>query len=546
MKDSTGHDLPRRSRRFLRGSAPLGALAALSFGAAILVFPAPSEPPAPDAVIKVSVTESALKDVGRPKCRPGDRPETGLQGQVPVPDRLSGAAAEGYICNLTEIGSWGSRADDPTHRKLSGWANFDTYRHCAYFHDGNDGPDGDGGTVVMDVSDPSKPKQTDYLTTAAMRGPWEGLRVNHKRGLLVATHAASNGIADQPGQSPFDVYRVKKDCTKPKLLFTGIMPTATGHEGWFSPDGKVFYASSFIAVSSLANSLTGDYFSNSNIVPIDVSNPRKPRELAVWPLVAHGGSVSDDGQIGYFCDFRESFTDNFIAVVDISEADRRVQGADYKVLSRLELPGGATCQETQPISYGGRPHLLQFSELPANAFGECPSEVSNFGRPNIIDVSNPRRPILVSSLMNEIAQPENCTALLGDKAPMTNPNAAAVAVNLYGTHMCTPDRLHDPTLLACTEFRSGLRVYNIRDPRNPREIAYFNTGTLSPTDPTVDMAASRPVIKPKLGQIWTNTLVEGFYTLQLDPDIYSHKRLNRCRTKGDWFVPHYNSGVPVC
>ncbi|HVW34490.1 MAG TPA: hypothetical protein VHL53_18295, partial [Acidimicrobiia bacterium] len=32
-------------------------------------------------------------------CTPGDRPETGIQGEVPVADRQSGRSREGYNCN---------------------------------------------------------------------------------------------------------------------------------------------------------------------------------------------------------------------------------------------------------------------------------------------------------------------------------------------------------------------------------------------------------------------------------------------------------------
>src|SRR5437763_934242 len=38
------------------------------------------------------------------QCGPTDRPETGLQGQIPIPDRVSGRSVQGYTCNLTEVG----------------------------------------------------------------------------------------------------------------------------------------------------------------------------------------------------------------------------------------------------------------------------------------------------------------------------------------------------------------------------------------------------------------------------------------------------------
>ena len=125
-----GGRLRLRKSGVFRRTVPFTALAALSFGVAVLAFP-PAEQTTPAAATTIQVEASAFRDVGRPTCREGDSVETGLQGQVPVLDRLTGRAARGYNCNLTEIGRWGSRASDITHSKLSGWANFDTYRNCA-------------------------------------------------------------------------------------------------------------------------------------------------------------------------------------------------------------------------------------------------------------------------------------------------------------------------------------------------------------------------------------------------------------------------------
>src|SRR5881392_1516445 len=76
------------------------------------------------------------------QCGPTDRPETGLQGQIPIPDRVSGRSVQGYTCNLTEVGFMPS----------SSFANFDTYKNCAYYSDTIGAVNAEGGTVVVDVS----------------------------------------------------------------------------------------------------------------------------------------------------------------------------------------------------------------------------------------------------------------------------------------------------------------------------------------------------------------------------------------------------------
>src|SRR5207248_376258 len=120
-----------------------------------------------------------LVTVEKARCRPGDKVETGLQGQVPVGDRVSGRAAEGYFCNMTMVGGVRTRS----------FANFDVYGDCAYYTEspgGFGGPGADGHGNVVDVSDPTRPVVTATLTARAMGNAGESLRVNAKRGLLVA------------------------------------------------------------------------------------------------------------------------------------------------------------------------------------------------------------------------------------------------------------------------------------------------------------------------------------------------------------------------
>src|SRR5690348_4058634 len=133
---------------------------------------------------------STWKPIGKAQCQAGDPVETGLQGQVPVPDRQSGRAAQGYACNLRLVGRYPS----------NGFASFDTYGDCGYYSDnlGVIGTMQDTGTLVLDLSDPAHPEKTAYLTARAMRDNGESLRVNAERALLVADHYG-NGHGDRRG-----------------------------------------------------------------------------------------------------------------------------------------------------------------------------------------------------------------------------------------------------------------------------------------------------------------------------------------------------------
>src|SRR6185295_11928344 len=84
----------------------------------------------------------------------------------------------------------------------------------------------------------------------------------------------------------------------------------------------------------------------------------------------------------------------------------------------------------------------------------------------IIDISDEKKPKVVSNLMLETHDPANCAKVVPDPTGETS--------FTYGSHYCSVDNHHKATTLACGYFNSGIRVFDIRDPFRPREIAYYN------------------------------------------------------------------------
>src|SRR4051794_35163838 len=475
------------------------------------------------AVLATALPSSASAQyVDKAKCRPGDKVETGLQGQVPTADRASGRAAEGYTCNLKVVGAL----------ETNGWISLDTYGNCAYFSDTSGTVD--KGTLAVDVSDPRHPVKTDYLTARGMGNTWESMKVNATRGLLAAGH-------DQ--QQVLDVYDVKSDCRHPQLLFSGDMPTGVGHEGTFSPDGKTYYMTAY-----------GKYVS-----PIDLTDPTHPAELAQCAdqfCQIHGGSISEDGTRGYLA---EVYGPDGVAVVDTSEVQARRPKPRIRSISTLPLPWNAANQATIPVFYGEHPYLVSFGELtinpsvstsPAPFTPHCPSQVeTNFDFPRIVDIGDEKQPKLVSKLMNEVDDPANCPLVVGDN---TVPNAATLtggdyqtklllaSLFVYDAHYCAVDRTHDPTLLGCAQSLSGVRFYDIRDPAHPKEIAYYNSGTVAPDDPSVDPVGARPIIRSDLGQVWMVSMQHGFKTLRFENGVWPFPDTPRCPRGYDPYLAHYD------
>ncbi|MEQ1786580.1 MAG: hypothetical protein ABL966_05970, partial [Acidimicrobiales bacterium] len=71
-------------------------------------------------------------------------------------------------------------------------------------------------------------------------------------------------------------------------------------------------------------------------------------------------------------------------------------------------------------------------------------------------------------------------------------------------------------IVACSMILSGLRVFDIRDPHHPKEIAYFNApipdrAILAPSN----FAMSAPAFAPERGEIWYSDGFSGFYAVRV-------------------------------
>jgi hypothetical protein len=477
-------------------------------------------------------------NLGKARCQLGDRPETGLQGRVPPADRVSGRAVLGYTCNLKVVGGFASAS----------FANFDSYKNCVYYTDNRGGSGSiigqgnpaDGGGVVLDVSNPTHPVKTAYLTAWAMKDAGESLRVNIKRGLLVADYYTNVINPEAPARS-LAVYDVSKDCRHPRLLADiKSMPHAIGHEGCFEPDGMAYYMAS----------------ASSTITPIDLRDPAHPREMSdPWPLAVHGCSISDDGKRGYFevPAARTNSTNGEMVIADTSTVQAGAAHPQLKIVGTLPSPYEIE-QSSYPLNYGGHPYLFDWSEaLPAGR--TCAATVpSTFGYARILDLADERHPREVSRLINEVQDAANCALVTGDTSTQTQGMAegdsfwssAGAALFLYDTHYCRPDRLHDPTIMACAQFGSGLRVYDIRNPYHAREIAYYNTGMASDSNRSLDFAVSPPVIRRDLGQIWWVTLYRGFHAAKFEAGTWPFKGSSACTKTYDEFAAHYDLHYSAC
>ena len=412
------------------------------------------------AAVAAAAPASAAAFPTTPKatCGPGSLPETGLQGEVPIADQFSGRSQQGYRCNLELVGRYAGNGG----AIMMAWQD-----HCAYMATGYSSTDPEyaqkKGVVVIDASDPRHPKETTRLQTPAMINPWEALKANPRTGLLATGEGGSFPLTGPGASGPmFDVYDVKHDCAHPRLDASVSLPDGKGHEGDFAPDGRTYYQSTLQAAPS------------ASIVPVDVSDPRHPRELLAWssPLgPVHALQISDDGNRGYFMVAgmnAGSGDNNGLVIVDTSDIQKRRPHPQIREISHVFWHDAGEAQIGRYVKIGGHPYVITTDEFgaattPALA---CAKGQPPYGFVHLVDVANEHQPRVANTIRLQVNDPANCPTTVSEQ------NAAFSL--MYSAHYCTPDDPKNTTAIACGWISSGVRVFDVRNPMQPREIAYYN------------------------------------------------------------------------
>ncbi|MCU1672806.1 MAG: hypothetical protein JWN77_919 [Frankiales bacterium] len=108
----------------------------------------------------------------------------------------------------------------------------------------------------------------------------------------------------------------------------------------------------------------------------------------------------------------------------------------------------------------------------------------------------------------------------GSLPERTQGRAPAADVETAGRPWALPSRV-DPNIVAGSFIMSGLRVFDIRDPRRPVEVAYFNKPLRAGqgTDPyqAGAFAMSAPAYDPTSNDIWYSDGNSGLSVVRLTP-----------------------------
>jgi hypothetical protein len=436
-----------------------------------------------------------LQATPRAVCGRGSHPLAGMQGRVPRSALSSPAGAHGYWCNLTLIGHQGQTGGFKTFRYV------DRHGHVCAFYDTTllfplNALRLSGqtlGVTVLDMSNRAHPVQTDSLTSLPMLSPHESLSLNTRRGLLAA-------VLGNPATAPglVSIYDVSQDCRHPVLDSTSLV-ARFGHEGNFSPDGRIFYAAG-----------TG----LESLTAIDVTDPHNPHPIWLGDLFSHGLTLSDNGDRAYVADP----VDGQLIILDTTQVQEHKPNPQVREISRLTWNTVTIPQNAIPIRIHHRRYLLEFDEYAFRFSSPAPPDT--VGAARLIDITDERHPRVVSNLRLQVDQPAGHHAAVAAGDPGTIDPAQG-----YAAHYCNVPREIDPEIAACSFISSGLRVFDIRNPLHPREIGYFiapprespeNAGDLS------NFAMSKPAFDPKHREIWYTDGTSGFYVLKLAARLWPH------------------------
>jgi hypothetical protein len=233
-------------------------------------------------------------------------------------------------------------------------------------------------------------------------------------------------------------------------------------------------------------------------------------------------------------DNHKYFNKNGLVILDVSDFNAHRPDPKARVLSTLFWDDTHYAEYAIPFSAGHKSYVV-FTDLigaigagilGGAATNEVPRHACATGRPGhgiarIIDVSDKSHPLLVSKLTLEVAAPSNCEKVKYDPARGYK----------YGVEGCAVDDPVDARLLACGHVEAGLRVFDIRDPSQPHEVAYYKPAAAgkrtTPAAPLFPAAVTQggaesfestadQVIQPyfhghgKDLQIWFNSTDNGF------------------------------------
>ena len=438
--------------------------------------------------------------------------ESGLQGQTLPQDDPGSILARPYSKGVQVIGHDVIQGRD-SNVQLT-WVD-----HCAYVSS-TGGPfpllgttKGDAnltGVAVLDVSNPRRPMTVKLLRDNGSIAALETMHaITAPDRKVLAAGAYGNGAGGaMPNDKPawLDIYDVS-DCVQPKLMSEVIWPE-NAHTVRVAPNGRRVYGTNL-------SPFTG----GGGIQVMDISDMAHPRFVGKLEAVRADGTTFEFAphEISFSADERRIYAgviaskngdlNQGLKLLPPNREELGPEGGGIYIFDNSDVVDGRANPKLRLISsiphggwhsvmlanIGGVPYLVGGSELTM-----CPGTW-----PKLSDIADETNPLIVGEFRLAMNHAENCPAMSSAE------KASNGIVPTSGTATLHFNDVDDEaqTRLGLFNFLwAGLRIVDIRNPKQPVEVAYFKPG---------DACGGHVRYVAKTGDIWLSCGQSGFYVLEL-------------------------------
>jgi hypothetical protein len=351
------------------------------------------------------------------------------------------------------------------------------------------------GWSVLDVTDPSAPEFCTFV--AGPENTWT-IQIQVADGKMITAleriAPGWGGVDGQPFAEGFFIFDVSAP-TQPRQL--GHFQTgSTGTHRNFYDGGNLVHA------AAGAPGLTGKIHRI-----VDIADPAKPREIGRFSLPEQANGAS--GGLKFSCHGPAhiesdraylSYGDGGGIILDVSDL------SEPKMISQLAFRGITATQGIHTYLPLPRRRIALINDEAIRENGD-----ENLNMAGIVDISDEKRPRMLSLFPLPEPPPESELKNFYEKAGRFGPHN-----HHHPNHQaCLEDR---DDIAYLTYFNAGLRVYDIRDARQPKEIAYFvpaDPKTRNGLKPTKLVAQSEDVIVDRRGFIYVSDKNHGIHVLRL-------------------------------
>ena len=322
------------------------------------------------------------------------------------------------------------------------------------------------GASFVDVTDPMNPFVVGVLPTQTNSSTWRDIKVFKNHAFIVADRAGNHGVqifdlTQLRGVTDFTVFETT-------YLYDNV---GSVHNIAINEETGFAYA------VGISNALKSEYMCGAHIIDVnDPSNPTFAGCLGDPSTGRYGDGYIHDGQ---FVIYKGPDSDYYGKEIAFTSNETALGIADVTDKSNLKI-------------------ISKFEEL-------------DFGYVHQGWLSEDHRYFFVNDELNEYyGNNQEQTTLIFDVSDLDDPKI----LTIYKSGLSTIDHNNYVVgnLLYQSNYSTGLRILNIRDVKNPVEIAYFDTYKAGDIPSFVGSWSNYPYFKS--GTILVTSIEEGLYILK--------------------------------